>query len=335
MKPKKVGLTLPTACEGFMQFKMAEGLSKRTMTSYRQHLDVWLEYMNAGTIDTDIAQVTTPQLRAFMSYMLNEFKPRRIIGENLERLSPKTVRNWWATLAALFHWASDEFQIPNVMKGVPAPKITDKPVEPFTKEEIEKILKACDFTEEADTDRRKKFTMRRATGYRDRAIVMMLLDTGRRAGELCALRSGDLDEKTGKVLVRHGYGGGSKGKKGRIVYLGKTARKTVWRYLATREDGKDPDAPLFIGRVGRPLNQNSLAQVIHALGEKAGVPKTYPHRFRHTFAITFLRAGGDLFTLQSLLGHSTLEVVRIYARVADIDVEQAHRKASPADNWRL
>lgn len=89
---------------------------------------------------------------------------------------------------------------------------------------------------------------------------------------------------------------------------------------------------MFIGLRNHPLNKDGLRQVINALGIKAGVKKSYPHRFRHTFAITYLRSGGDIFTLKSLLGHSFLDMVQHYARIAEVDVEQAHCKASPADN---
>jgi integrase/recombinase XerD len=177
--------------------------------------------------------------------------------------------------------------------------------------------------------------MRRVTGKRDRAIILTLLDTGLRASELCALKMGDLEQKTGRLQVKHGRTGGAKGGKGRIVFLGKTARRTLWLYLTTHEDAEDPEAPLFIGRFNRPLNRDTLRQVIASLGEKAGVKNCHPHRFRHTMAITYLRSGGDVFTLQALLGHSTLDMVQHYARIADIDVEQTHRHASPVDNWRL
>ena len=164
---------------------------------------------------------------------------------------------------------------------------------------------------------------------------MTLLDTGLRASELCALKIGDVDLKSGKVQVKHGRLGGAKGGKGRTVFLGKTARRVLWRYLAERTDGEDTDAPLFLVRYDRPMNKSALRLQINHLGQKAGVSKCHPHRFRHTFAITYLRSGGDVFTLQALLGHSTLDMVKHYARIAEIDVEQAHKRASPADNWRL
>ncbi len=100
-------------------------------------------------------------------------------------------------------------------------------------------------------------------------------------------------------------------------------------------DGEDSNAPLFTVRRNRGFNPGTLRHLIKNIAARAGVKKADPHKFRHTFAITYLRSGGDVFTLQSLLGHGSLDMVRHYARIAQVDVEQAHRKASPVDNWRL
>ena len=154
----------------------------------------------------------------------------------------------------LFHWASEEFQIPNPMKSLPAHKFTSPEVESFTKEEIDALLKACDFCDEAGTDRRKKFTMNRATARRDRAIILTTIDSGLRASELCSLHVADLDQKTGKITIRYGVNGGAKGGKARFGYLGKTARKAVWRYLADREDGENAEAQLFLGKNRLPFS---------------------------------------------------------------------------------
>ena len=160
---------------------------------------------------------------------------------------------------------------------------------------------------------------------RDQSIILVLLDTGIRSSELCGLRVSDVDFETGKVFVT------GKGSKERHCYLGTTTRRSLWRYLVARES--QPEEPLFTTQSDRPFTRSWLRRVVSNVGKRAGVANAYPHRFRHTFAVQFLRNGGDIFTLQMLLGHSSLTMVRHYARLAAIDAEQAHNRASPADHW--
>jgi integrase/recombinase XerD len=323
-------LLLSKCFTGFLQYKTAEGLSPTTLDSYRRILNQWLEYSG----DIEVGEITTQGIRAYLAWLRTEYKPKRRNGRS-HPLSPKTVRNVWIAQSSFFGWANIEFGIPSPMKAIRAPRFQVAPVEPFSKDDVLDLLKACEYCREAYPSNRRRFTMRRHTARRDVALILTLLDTGLRATELCSLFIGDVDQKTGRIDVKHGSRGGAKSGKGRIVYLGKSARRSVWRYLAEREDGEDPDAPLFVGRFERQLNKDALRRLISRLGEKATVHNCYPHRFRHTFAITYLRCGGDVFTLQALLGHSSLEMVQRYARIAQVDVERAHRKASPADNWRL
>jgi integrase/recombinase XerD len=318
------------AITSFLFFKSAEGLLDHTIYSYQYILNQCLEYWGA----VDVASVTSQKVSEYLSWLRTDYVPKRFNGKT-DPLSPKTIRNVWITLSAFFTWAGKEYNFDSPMKGVPPPRFQKVPVATFTQEDVRAMLKACLYSREADTNMRRRFAMRRPTAKRDQAIVLVLLDSGVRASELCRMTIGDLDVKHGKMDIKHGVGGGAKGGKGRTVYLGKVTRQAVWRYLQDREDGQDPDAPLFVVSGIRPFNPGSLRQLIQRIGERAGVPNVYPHKFRHTFALTYLRSGGDVFTLQSLLGHSSLDMVRYYAQIAQVDVEQAHRRASPADNWRL
>jgi site-specific recombinase XerD len=97
-----------------------------------------------------------------------------------------------------------------------------------------------------------------------------------------------------------------------------------------------PDHPLFANLLtGEPMVYDTLRSLMDRLQEQAGVHDVHAHRFRHTFAITFLRNGGDIYTLQKILGHSTLEMVKTYLDIAKSDIARAHEKASPVTNWGL
>ena len=104
------------------------------------------------------------------------------------------------------------------------------------------------------------------------------------------------------------------------MYIGKATRRTLWRYLVERGIGSNSDAPLFTTIHDEPLSRDGLRLIFVRLGKTAGLRKCHPHMFRHTFAINYLRSQGDVLTLQVLLGHESLEMVKRYARIAKIDL---------------
>jgi integrase/recombinase XerD len=122
-----------------------------------------------------------------------------------------------------------------------------------------------------------------------------------------------------------------KGAKERIVPIGSTARRGLVRHLATR-GGVRPVDPLFTSRRRTGLTTRGVQQAIARLGRRAGVgTRCSPHTFRHTFARLYLVNGGDVFSLQQILGHTTLDMVRRYVTLSEADLVARHRVASPAD----
>ncbi len=169
--------------------------TRKTQQIIHRHLKLWLEYMT----DMPVNWLKTPKVRDYFVWLRTDYEPRQFSGDR-RALSEKTVRNIYITLSAFFTWAVRELNVPNLMQDIPAPKFEAAPVEPFTKEQIEALLKACESCKEAQTTDRRKFTMRRATARRDQAIILTLVDTGLRASELSALKVGDVDLKTGNCM---------------------------------------------------------------------------------------------------------------------------------------
>lgn len=320
-------MKLSNAIQGFLIHKSAEGKSERTLRDYKHQLESLCTYLG----DLDVDQIDTTALRAFLDYLRNEYQPKRMNGDS-KPLSQKTLRNYWITLRSFVSWSMVELGTDDVLRPIKPPEFKLPEIEPLTRSEVQAILQACKHTRKAETDQRRSFEMRRPTALRDRALILLLLDTGLRAAECARLKVGDVDLTTGAVIVRS-HNSGRKSKP-RIVYLGKTARHALWRYLASRD--VETEDPLFATTNGLPLGRDGIRFLCRRTGKRAGIQKPcYPQRFRHTFAITYLRNGGDIYTLQQQLGHASLQMVRRYLAIAQSDVESAHRRASPADNWHL
>jgi integrase/recombinase XerD len=164
----------------------------------------------------------------------------------------------------------------------------------------------------------------------------VLVDTGIRRSELCDLIIADLNLTANSMLIR-GKGAG-RDKKERIVYFGRGTARAIWRYVTPRLKPANNNDPLFlVGSADYPrqMKPDVLRRLLKRIGDRAGVSGVHPHRFRHTFAITYLRNAGDPFTLQILLGHSDLTQVKRYLKIVRADCADAHGRASPVDNWRL
>lgn len=314
-------MLLSKAIEGYILDGLAGDYSPHTMRLNKLYLGQLVEYLG----DPELDDISHTDLAKYMHYLRHEYIPNRRNGDT-SPLSPSALDNHWKAIRSLFKWCNRVIDLERPDTNLPQPKYQLPEKIPFTEDEVKALVHACEFTKEASTDGRQSFRMRRPTAHRDKALVLLLLDTGLRVSEACRLIVNDVNLETGEVQVKP-YGSGQKTKP-RTVFLGKSARRSVWHYLSGKDDLRQGESLFF-------LEPNSIRSLCRRLGERAGVNDVYPNRFRHTFAIQFLRNGGDVFTLQRLLGHSTLEMVQHYLRLAHADVGEAHRRASPADRWRL
>lgn len=268
--------------------------------------------------DREYPACGTQELRQFLAYLTRGHNDEggRWGNPQLTRpVRPRTVKDYHGHLRTFFRWIVTEGAIgDSPMEPIAAPISRPDQIQPFTDQQLEALLAAA-----------KKSTHPK----RDEAIVLLLLDTGLRASELCGLRLSDLDMQNKRLSAL------GKGSKHRTVSFGRTAARSLWNYL--REDPREPESPLFLSDRGTgsggPMTRSGLLQLMERLGARAGIQATRcsPHTFRHTFAVSFLRNGGNVFTLQQILGHTSLTMTNRYVALAQADIERQHRMYSPVD----
>ena len=282
------GMALGAAVEHFVTAKAAEGASPKTIEWYRMVLGRAARDLGA---DRALDSLTPPELRTWLLRLR-------------ETLSPISVAGYVRGLKAFGRWcAAEEVAAATALRGLHRPRVPHKLVEPLSDDTLRRLVDAG--------------------STRDRAIVLLMLDTGLRLSELAGLRPCDL-RPDGSMKVM------GKGARERIVPVGGVARQALVRYLRLA-DVADTSA-IFRARGGGALGARGVQQVFKRLKARAGIPgRCSPHILRHTFARAYLVNGGDAFSLQRMLGHSTLDMVKRYVALADTDLAARHRTASPAD----
>jgi integrase/recombinase XerD len=203
------------------------------------------------------------------------------------------------------------------MAKIPVPRGEAKVVATFSEEDIKDLLGLCLASNGSRT--------------RNTLILLLLLDCGLRVSELVGLELDDIRLSEGMLKIRNAKGG-----RERYVPVGSVAQKALWKYIHTSRP--EPISKhvngLLLNAKGQPLTRNGVQQMLRRYGRRAGITATRcsPHTCRHTFAKNYLLNGGDIFSLQQILGHRSLASVRLYLSLFAQDIKKQHQIFSPVDN---
>jgi site-specific recombinase XerD len=267
-------------------------VSGSTRRWYRRRLTDFCTF--AGPVDVD--DVTPALLRSYRAHLVDR------------QMSPHSVHGYQRAVRRLFSWLVDEKVIDhNVARDVPLVRLPHQAPKALSDEDLARILARLP-----------------AEGIRDRAIILFLADTGCRVGGLCSLTldSVDLVNRSAAVI--------EKGQKGRRVYYTEMTAEALKLYMAVRPETET--AALFVTNSGTALSTNGVRLMLERVGRRAGVRgRCNAHSFRHAFARSFLRNGGNLAALGRILGHTPGSTVtaRYYAVWDDRELQEYHDRYSP------
>jgi len=319
---KESSTQLGKLLEGYHLSASSEGKSPSTIAIVEASVRYLDEFLRSNNLSSDVTEIGVKELRRFIIHLREQarFAHHRFTKPQQGHLSGHTINGYMRALQSFWLWLGREnFIGENPFNRLKIPRAPKKVIPIFTEEQLHQLFEAIDITS--------------PTGYRDYTIILVLLDTGIRCSELTSLKVVDVNLKSRLLKV---WG---KGSKERLVPIGANVQKSLWKYLVRYRP--EPATPrydqVFLTRDGYPLTKDRVEAVVERYGRKARITgvRVSPHTFRHTMAVMFLRNGGDVFTLQRILGHSQLEVVRGYVNLAQSDISRVHQKNSPVDNLDL
>ena len=306
-------LELGNLIQGFKLSCQTECKSPRTVEWYTSFLDRFHRFLERNNRPTNISYLDKTHIREFIRYLQVEAR----VPHTGTPLSTATIQAYVRVLKAFFSWATrEEYLKSNPMAVIPMPKSATKIIGTFTDEQMAKLTDVC--------------LRSTVNGHRNLTILLLFLDSGLRVSELVGIELDDVNLPEGHIIIRQG-----KGQKERVIPVGSIVQKSLWKYinLYRPKPLTDNIARLFLSNNGLPLTRNGIQQMMRRLASRAGITgvRCSPHTFRHTFSKRYLTNGGDIFSLQRILGHSSLASVRIYLNLFACDIKKQHQRFSPVD----
>lgn len=280
---------LMTAIEEWQRWLRTERrCSGHTAAAYGRDLAVFLNFLQDYTAGTPsfktLKDMEVTDFRAYLAARTQAGISRTSLARNLS-----TLRNFFKFLernALLSNPAIGVIHSPSLPKALP---------KPLTREQAVNVIKTAGELQEEPW-----------LAKRDMAFVTLLYGCGLRISEALALDVKDRPKAEMMTIL-------GKGRKERVVPVLPIVRQAIEAYLKSRPDGAPANAPLFIGVRGERVNPGVMQRQMRRIREMLGLPDTAtPHALRHSFATHLLSGGGDLRTIQELLGHESLSTTQRY-----------------------
>lgn len=292
MKKPNEAITLESAFKEFVIAQTAKGVAEKTLKTYHSHF-------HAAGKHIDITKTFAELQRKDLDEMVASMRKAGLAHNSISSYV-RVVKTFltWCNNEGYTHLNMPTFKQKEVVKGS------------YTDEELRQLLKRpdanCEFHE-----------------YRNWVIVNFLIDCGCRAATVRNIRNQDVSLSNNRVLFRHT-------KTGKIQVLPLSSRMVNLLRMYMKIRGGENEDFLFCDDSGRMMSEAALRQGIAKYNRSRGVSKTSLHLFRHTFARKYLLdCGGNAFTLQKLLGHSTLKMTKHYCAIYDADIINNYDLFSP------
>lgn len=288
----------------FLTEKQARNLSPATVRNYRKTMELFFKFQEYDD-EIDVGIITKQDVYKWMNTL------------KLDGNKPTSINHYLRDLRAFLYWCMEDSRA--YIK--PAYKVEliegqEEQLKLFTDEELDAMLEK--------PTKRDGFTE-----WRTWAIVNWVLATGNRAATICNVKLTDVSFGEKEIALRH-----TKNKKAQILPLSPSLETALKEYIRMWRKEAPIDGYMFPNVGEEQLTTNALRLSFGRYCKARGVDKSNIHGLRHNFAKGWVKNNGNMFVLQKILGHSTLDMTRRYVKLFADDVKTDYEKFSPLDTMK-
>ncbi|RKD23757.1 tyrosine-type recombinase/integrase [Caminicella sporogenes] len=306
-------ITIEKAKELFLIDQQLKGNTEITISNYDRFIDYFIHFLGS---DKMIDTLTLQDIKKYQIYLMDKDKNYNFETDLKKKISKTTIQTYMRAVRVFINWLYKEGYIAeNIGEKYKLPKAPKKVVEILSEEEIAKIYKAINDNTEF--------------GLRNKCMISLMLDSGLRRDEVITLNIENVHFTQNVIKVT------GKGQKDRIVPMGLYTKKLLFKYVNGYRPMPDyPTNRLFLSQEKTPVSADVIKMIIYRLKKKTKIERLTPHLLRHTFATRYLINGGDTFSLQMILGHTSLEMTRRYSHLASSYTVKNFKNLSTLDKLK-